>query len=105
METPLTQVYFMERCNACGRSYPLHLHGIHERQHLDEEWQSARPCESCITQQERLVSAVPAPELTAFALAWQRLATALEARGLEYHVGTPPPTGSGRAAMPRRSPA
>jgi len=53
METPLTQVYFMERCNACGRSYPLHLHGIHERQQLDEEWQSARPCESCITQQER----------------------------------------------------
>jgi hypothetical protein len=90
MENPLTQVYFLERCNACGVQYPLHLYGVYERQLLAEEWQSVRPCPSCAVPQERLVAAIPAQELADFAHAWDRLAAALTARGLCYQVGTPP---------------
>ncbi len=90
MENPLTQVYFLERCNACGAQYPLHLYGVYERQHLAEEWQSARPCPSCDALQERLVTAIPAQELAEFEHAWERLAAALAPRGLHYQVGAPP---------------
>ncbi len=92
MQNPLTQVYFLERCNVCGATYPLNLYTIYRRQHLGEAWQSARPCEDCEEHRERLVTAVPAQALDAFVRAWDELAAALEARGLAYHVGEPPPS-------------
>lgn len=89
MENPLTSVYFQERCNACGSSYPINLYEIYREQKLDAEWRSARPCESCTRQRERLVESIPAQELADLAQAWEKLATALEARGLNYAIGSP----------------
>jgi hypothetical protein len=90
MEHPLSSVYFTERCNACGGTYPVTLYGIYLRQHLDEQWQSARSCDTCSVRQERLVAAVPAQELADLVHAWENLAAALQARGLTYAVGMPP---------------
>ncbi|HZU78158.1 MAG TPA: hypothetical protein VFA70_15430 [Dehalococcoidia bacterium] len=100
MENPLTQVYFLERCNVCGETYPLNLYGIYRRQHLDAEWQSARPCADCDARQERLVAAVPAQELAELAAAWDRLAASLDASGLAYHVGDPKDVASSKASHP-----
>lgn len=93
MENPLTSVYFEERCNACGSSYPINLYEIYREQRLDAEWHSARPCETCSRQRERLVESIPAQELTDLVQAWEKLATALEARGLSFTVGSPPVAG------------
>ncbi len=92
MQSLLDYVYFEERCPVCGERYPVTLHGIQLRRHVAQQWQTARPCEGCEHGQERLVDAVPRAELEALAQAWERLAQALEARGLPYRVGVPTDT-------------
>ncbi len=87
MQSPLDYVYFEERCPVCGERYPVTLHGIYLRQHVAEQWQTARPCEGCEQGQERLVNAVPSAVLDALVRAWEQLAQALEARGMPYRVG------------------
>ena len=89
MEHPLTNVYFTERCNVCGNTYPVTLYDIFREQQLAEQWQSVRPCRECDEHRQRLVAAVPAPELAAVMEAWERLATALRARELEFTVSSP----------------
>lgn len=89
MEHPLTNVYFDERCNICGNTYPVTLYDIFREQQLAEQWQSARPCGECYEHRQRLVAAVPAPELAAVMEAWERLATALQARELAFTVSSP----------------
>ena len=44
MEHPLTNVYFTERCNVCGNTYPVTLYDIFREQQIAEQWQSVRPC-------------------------------------------------------------
>jgi hypothetical protein len=101
MQSPLDYVYFEERCSACGERYPVTLHGIHLRQHLEDQWQTARPCEACDSGQERLVGGVPRAELDALVQAWERMARALEAHGLPYRVGVP----TGTQVAPHRAAA
>jgi hypothetical protein len=95
MEHPLTNVYFTERCNVCGDAYPVTLYQIYREQQLAEEWQAARPCSSCAEHQQRLVAAVPKEELAAAMQAWDRLAAALNARGLVFEVSAPAEAKSG----------
>ena len=94
MEHPLTNVYFTERCNVCGNTYPVTLYDVFREQQLAEQWQSVRPRGDCDQHRQRLVAAVPAPELAAVMAAWELLATALQARELAFTVSSPDP-GSG----------
>jgi hypothetical protein len=101
MEHPLTNVYFTERCNVCGNTYPVTLYDIFREQQLAEQWQSVRPCRECDEHRQRLVATVPAPELAAVMEAWERLATALRARELEFTVSSPHPGGGVSQRAPR----
>lgn len=89
MEHPLTNVYFAERCNVCGNTYRVTLCDVFREQQLAQQWQSVRPCAECDEHRQRLVAAVPAPELAAVMEAWERLATALQARDLAFTVSSP----------------
>jgi len=100
MEHPLANVYFTERCNVCGKTYPVTLYEIFREQQLGEQWHSARSCDACDAYRQRLVAAVPARELAAAMEAWDRLAIALQACDLAFNVGVPADLGD---AAPRRS--
>jgi hypothetical protein len=89
MEHPFTNVYFTERCNVCGNTYPVTLYDIFREQQLAEQWQSVRPGDACTDHRQRLVAAVPAPELAAAMAAWEQLAIALQACELAFSVGSP----------------
>ncbi|GEM_PF-1913645 len=93
MEHLLANVYFTERCNVCGKTYPVTLYEIFREQQLAEQWQSACSCDACDAHRQRLVAAVPARELAAVMEAWDRLATALQAGDLAFRVGVPAAAG------------
>lgn len=86
---PLSNVYFTERCNVCGKTYPVTLYDIFREQQLAEQWQSVRPTDECAEHRQRLVAAVPAEELAAVMAAWERLAAALTDRKLAFSVSAP----------------
>jgi hypothetical protein len=89
MGHPLTNVYLAERCHVYGNTYPVTLYDVFREQQLAEQWQSVRPCDECDEHRQRLVAAVPAPELAAVMAAWERLVTALQARDLAFTVNSP----------------
>jgi len=89
MAHPLENVYFTERCNVCGQTYPVTLYDIYREQQLAEQWQSVRPTEECAEHRQRLVAGVPPAELAALMEAWERLAAALAERKLAYDVTAP----------------
>ncbi len=90
MEHPFSNVFFTERCNACGGAYQVTLYDIYRQQQLADEWQSARPDSGCDDHQLRLVTAISKDALAAAMEAWERLAATLNERGLTYDVSGNP---------------
>jgi hypothetical protein len=89
MNSLLRYVYVESRCNACGGSLDVTLLDMFMEHQVRREWRSPRPCGECALENMQLMRVLPERLVEDLNRAWEEVAAAASAAGLELRLGLP----------------
>jgi len=92
MNSLLQYAYVQSRCNACGGTLDVTLLDMFMEYQVHREWQSPRPCVNCALANMQLMRVLPEELVTDLHRAWEKVAAAASASGVELRLGPPPQT-------------
>jgi hypothetical protein len=88
MDNLLQAALVDEHCNACGDTYRVTLYDLLQEYRLQREWRPGRPtCAACSMAHSSLMTAIPEDAVEALSAAWERIAEAARAGGLDLRTG------------------
>lgn len=90
MNSLLQYAYVESRCNACGGSLEVTLLDMFMEQQVRRAWRSPRPCANCALEDMQLMRVLPEELVTDLYHAWEELAAAASAAGVDLRLGIPP---------------
>lgn len=90
MNSLLQYAYVESRCNACGGSLDVTLLDMSMEQQVRREWRSPRPCVNCSLENMQIMRVLPEELVRDLGHAWEKVAAAASAAGVELRLGMPP---------------